>query len=52
MIRIATKEDLGAVVRIYDRIHTAEESGRSRIGWDRGIYPIRKTAEEAIKEEE
>lgn len=33
---------------IYNDIHTAEENGLKTIGWMRGIYPTRKTAEESI----
>ena len=48
IIRKATAHDLDAVERIYDDIHTAEETGTATIGWIRGIYPTRKTAEDAI----
>lgn len=46
--RKATAADLDAVAAIYDRIHTEEEAGRTTIGWVRGIYPIRATAEAAL----
>ncbi|MBQ6361328.1 MAG: GNAT family N-acetyltransferase [Lachnospiraceae bacterium] len=49
MIRKATRSDLDAVVKIYDEIHQAEENGQMSVGWIRGIYPVRKTAEDALQ---
>ena len=48
MIRKATAKDIDAVEKLYDAIHTAEENGKRTIGWIRGIYPVRKTAEMAL----
>lgn len=48
-IRKATAHDLDAVEKIYDNIHDAEEMGLQRIGWIRGVYPVRRTAEDALK---
>ena len=47
-IRKATADDLDAIEKIYDEIHTAEETGAATIGWVRGVYPTRKTAEDAV----
>ena len=47
-IRKALSSDIDAVAGIYDRIHTAEETGRAVIGWKRGVYPERETAEKAL----
>ena len=47
-IRKATALDLDAIEQIYEDIHTAEENGKQTIGWLRGIYPTRKTAEDSI----
>ena len=47
-IRKATANDIDAVEKLYDAIHTAEENGKQTIGWIRGIYPVRKTAEMAL----
>ena len=47
-IRKATAHDLDAIEQIYDDIHTAEDTGAATIGWIRGIYPTRKTAEDSI----
>lgn len=47
-IRKAKEKDIPAVDEIYDDIHTAEESGKVTIGWIRGVYPVRKTAETAL----
>lgn len=52
LIRKATIHDIDAVEKIYDNIHTAEEEGRQTIGWVRGIYPVRGTAEEAWKRQD
>lgn len=46
--RKATTADLDAVSAIYDHIHSEEEAGRTTIGWVRGIYPTRATAEAAL----
>lgn len=48
MFRKATMHDAAAIAAIYEEIHTAEEAGQARIGWVRGVYPVRKTAEDAI----
>ena len=48
IIRKATMEDLQAIVSIYDEIHSREEAGEVTIGWIRGVYPVRKTAEDSI----
>ena len=47
-IRKANCRDLDSIERIYNEIHTAEEEGILTIGWKRGVYPTRKTAEESI----
>ena len=49
MIRKATAFDIPAVAGIYDAIHTEEERGRTAIGWIRGVYPTRDTAETALE---
>lgn len=52
MFRKATMADAAAITAIYEELHTAEEEGRARIGWVRGVYPVRKTAEDAIARDE
>ena len=47
-IRQALASDLDAVAKVYDAIHTAEEAGLAEIGWVRGVYPTRATAEAAL----
>ena len=47
-IRPAAAADLDAVAEIYDAIHTEEETGHAEIGWVRGVYPTRETAEAAL----
>lgn len=44
----ATKEDIDAIEKIYERIHDEEEKGLTTIGWIRNIYPTRKTAEDGL----
>ena len=48
MIRKAAAPDIDAVEKIYDELHQAEEEGTTTIGWLRGIYPVRATAEAAL----
>lgn len=48
MFRKANMQDQDRICEIYDEIHREEESGRTTIGWDREIYPTRKTAEDSI----
>lgn len=50
-IRKATPEDLSAVTCIYDKLHSLEEAGLVTIGWDSKVYPVRETAENALKED-
>ena len=52
MIRRATEADTEAVEKLYDDIHTAEEMGTLTTGWIRGVYPVRATAEMAVKRKE
>ncbi len=47
-IRKAQKTDLDAVEAVYDAQHTAEEAGKTTVGWIRGVYPTRDTAEAAL----
>lgn len=51
-IRKATECDLEAVEKIYDKIHDAEESGKQTTGWIRGVYPVRRTAADAVARED
>ena len=47
-IRIAQKNDIDSIEKIYNHIHDEEEKGSAAIGWIRGVYPVRKTAEDAL----
>ena len=51
-IRKAVPEDLDAVSKIYENIHTEEEKGQVTIGWVRGVYPERITAKEALNRDD
>ena len=48
MIRKAQEADIDSIEKIYNRIHDGEEKGLTTIGWIRNVYPIRKTAEDAL----
>ena len=48
-IRKADAADLDAVVRVYEHVHDAEEAGPAQVGWVRGVYPVRSTAEAALE---
>ncbi len=52
VVRKALLSDLDAVEQIYNELHEAEENSRSAIGWRRGVYPIRDTAEGALERAE
>ena len=47
-IRKATPEDIPAIEAIYDEIHDREAAGETTTGWLRDVYPVRKTAEDAV----
>ena len=47
-IRPATADDLPRIEEIYDAIHTAEETGAASVGWARGVYPTRATAQAVL----
>lgn len=49
VVRKADKKDIDAIEKIYSDIHTFEEEGRVVIGWNRQIYPTRKTASDAVE---
>ena len=50
--RRATAFDLDAIEAIYDRIHDECERGRATVGWIRGVYPVRQTAEAALQRDD
>ena len=43
IIRKATVNDIDAVAKIYDEIHTEIEKGNYATGWVRDIYPLKST---------
>ena len=49
MIRKATAADIPAVADIYDAILTREEAGPVYTNWQRGKYPTRDTARQALE---
>lgn len=50
MFRMATLADIDRIEEIYNEIHSREEAGLSTIGWQRGVYPTRQTAENGVAE--
>jgi len=46
--RKATSADIPSIAEIYEEIHTEEDAGRVTIGWERGVYPTKATAEAAL----
>ncbi|WP_308553599.1 GNAT family N-acetyltransferase [uncultured Peptoniphilus sp.] len=52
IFRKANASDIDAIERIYNQIHLAEKNGEANVGWEMGVYPIRKTAEDALKRED
>lgn len=48
IIRKAAADDIPGIEAVYDRTHTTEEQGLTTIGWKRGVYPTRQTAEAAL----
>ena len=51
-VRKAVEADLPAIARIYEDIHTEEESGRISVGWIRGVYPTIHTAHAALERDD
>lgn len=49
IFRKAVATDIGTIENIYNEVHQAEEKGIISVGWKRGVYPVRATAEEALK---
>ncbi|ERT63654.1 GNAT family N-acetyltransferase [Peptoniphilus sp. BV3AC2] len=52
IFRKASASDIDAIERIYYQIHLAEKNGEANVGWEMGVYPVRKTAEYALKRED
>ena len=48
LIRKATAADTAAIVALFDASHTEEETGRTTIGWLRGIYPTVEVVETGL----
>lgn len=48
-IRKANANDIDAIDRIYNKIQLAEKASEAHVGWEAGVYPVRQTAEDALK---
>lgn len=44
----AEEKHIDAIEGIYSRIIAAQETGGSFVGWQRGVYPTRQTALDAL----
>ncbi len=51
-IRRAEVTDIDDIAKIYEKIHDEEEQGLTTTGWIRNVYPIKKTAEDALSRED
>lgn len=52
LFRKATPADLDRIAEIYSHILDLEETGKTSVGWVRGVYPTRDTAQEALDADE
>lgn len=48
-MRKAFMRDVDQVSAIFERVHDEEEAGRLTTGWMRNVYPVRKTAADAVE---
>lgn len=51
-IRYATKDDISDITKIYEEILDSQDSGNASVGWIRGVYPTKETAERALDAKE
>lgn len=51
-IEKAVRADIDQIEKIYEAIHGEEEKGLTATGWIRNVYPVRKTAEDALHRED
>ena len=49
-IHLGTEQDIEALARLYDEVNDYLAETINYPGWKKGIYPIRQTAEDGIKE--
>ena len=52
MIRKANENDIDRIAEIYEETHCEEKAGRTTTGWLSGVYPVRATAEAALKRDD
>ncbi|MBE6877790.1 MAG: GNAT family N-acetyltransferase [Ruminococcaceae bacterium] len=51
IIRKAIANDVDAVAKIYEEIHSEIEKGNLVVGWERGVYPVKSTAQNALEKD-
>lgn len=49
MIRQAVQNDIPSVAETYEELHAYEQQHGTSSNWRPGVYPVRQTAEEALK---
>ena len=49
-IRVGNEEDIDSLEELYNNINDYLESTINYPGWKKGIYPVRKDAEDGIRE--
>lgn len=52
LIRKGTKDDVSAILDIYDSILDLEEKGLTTIGWIRGVYPNEVSLADCLRADE
>ena len=45
IFRKAVATDIRTIENIYNEVHQADEKGIISVGWERGVYPVRATAD-------
>ena len=51
IVRKATQADIDAVAKIYEEIIDGQQSGKFTSGWEKGVYPVKSTAQNAFEKE-
>lgn len=49
-IEKGTEKDIDELAKLYDTVNEYLNSGTNYPGWKKGVYPVRETAEEAVRD--
>lgn len=52
IIRKAKIQDIDSITKIYDEICDAQDEGKLKVSWIRGVYPTESTAMAALKRDD